>query len=354
MRLEPALGQSIVDRMMQTIPYNINIMNEHGYIIASGDKSRINTLHVGSLDSIKSGQTLPMLHSHGNHGQPGVNMPVKFKKKIIGVVGITGDPNTVTRLASLLKVATELLISQSYNNQMREKHKNRLNRFLYQWLEVTDDIKNHPDLVSEAASLQINIDIKRFVIVIENHHHSHIKYNENDFVISISPSKIIVITSQQNLMQNYLQQCLNHELKIGISNKTTRIGTGLKQAENTVQINKIFKLNKSPYYKNVRFIDKLLSTKDIADPDILDLFTSLNKTDNGHELIQTLDEYFNCSGSVSETSKHLHIHRNTTNYRLNKISEFFNLDIHNFNDIFELYINYLTFKNVDFKHKMNP
>ncbi|QLQ62356.1 hypothetical protein HHK02_03345 [Limosilactobacillus reuteri] len=53
MELKPELAQSIVDHMMTQIPYNINIMNKKGYIIASGNKSRINTLHVGAVDAIK-------------------------------------------------------------------------------------------------------------------------------------------------------------------------------------------------------------------------------------------------------------------------------------------------------------
>ena len=87
-------------------------MNKKGYIIASGNKSRINTLHVGAVDAIKQRKTLPMDQQYGNHGQPGVNMPLKFKNEIIGVVGITGDPNKVTPLASLLKTAVELLLQQ--------------------------------------------------------------------------------------------------------------------------------------------------------------------------------------------------------------------------------------------------
>src|SRR5699024_5789070 len=86
MELKPELAQSIVDHMMTQIPYNINIMNKKGYIIASGNKSRINTLHVGAVDAIKQRKTLPMEQQYGNHGQPGVNMPLKFKNEIIGVV----------------------------------------------------------------------------------------------------------------------------------------------------------------------------------------------------------------------------------------------------------------------------
>ena len=90
MKLDPQLAQSIVDKMMESIPYNINMMNEKGYIIASGDKNRINTLHIGAIDTIQSGKTKPMVESFGKFGQPGVNIPVEFNGETIGVIGITG------------------------------------------------------------------------------------------------------------------------------------------------------------------------------------------------------------------------------------------------------------------------
>ena len=48
MKLTANLAQAIVNAAMERIPYNVNIMNEHGYIIASGNHDRINTLHVGA------------------------------------------------------------------------------------------------------------------------------------------------------------------------------------------------------------------------------------------------------------------------------------------------------------------
>lgn len=83
MKLKPELAQSIVDQMMKKIPYNINMMDQNGYIIASGDKSRLNTLHVGALDAIKQRKTLTMSNDYGSHGLPGVNMPLFLKKKLL-------------------------------------------------------------------------------------------------------------------------------------------------------------------------------------------------------------------------------------------------------------------------------
>lgn len=347
MKLDPVLAQSIVEKMMKTIPYNINIMNEKGYIIASGDKSRINTLHVGAVDSIDSDQILPMIQSYGIHGQPGVNMPVKFKNQTIGVVGITGDPDTVAPLASLLKVSMELLISQSYNNQMQEQYKNRLNRFLYQWIEITDEIDNHSELISEAISLNIDIREPRLVLVAVSDHNSKLHCNNNDFTISTSTNKLIIITLPQRL-NTYVEQCHKLNIQLGISQKTEQLGIGLKQAQRTIYINNIFELGKSPYYQDILFIDKLLDDA-LVNKDIIDTFESLTKTNGGQELLETLTHYFKCNGNIVDTSQQLHIHRNTANYRLNKISEIFNLDLHKLNDSFELYTNYLNFRKRQFE-----
>ena len=53
MKLSVSLSQSIVDRMMKQIPYNINMMNEHGVIIASGDPNRIGSRHIGAVSAIE-------------------------------------------------------------------------------------------------------------------------------------------------------------------------------------------------------------------------------------------------------------------------------------------------------------
>ncbi|WP_125772059.1 CdaR family transcriptional regulator [Companilactobacillus furfuricola] len=343
MKLDPKLAQSIVDKMMKTIPYNINIMNEKGYIIASGDKSRINTLHVGAIDSIDSDQILPMVQSYGIHGQPGVNMPVKFQQQTIGVVGITGDPKIVAPLASLLKVATELLISQNYNNQPRTQYKSRLNRFLYQWLEVADDIAKYPELISEAVDLNIDLQEPRYVLVAISDHNSKIQIAENDYAVSTAPNKLIIITQHHKQIDQYLNQCCELNIKLGISQKNNQLASAQKQAQRTIYINDIFDLDKTPYYQDVMFVDQLLADN-LVDKSIQDTFESLSKSSTGQELIDTLAYYLKCDGNISLTSDQLHIHRNTTNYRLNKISEIFKLNVHKLNDIFELYANYLNFK----------
>ena len=45
--LTEVTAQMIADYIMQSIPYNVNIMDQEGRIIASGHKERIGTVHKG-------------------------------------------------------------------------------------------------------------------------------------------------------------------------------------------------------------------------------------------------------------------------------------------------------------------
>ncbi len=50
-----------------------------------------------------------------------------------------------------------------------------------------------------------------------------------------------------------------------------------------------------------------------------------SRTDN--ELVQTLETYFACNGNLSEAARHLHLHRNSLLYRLERIQEVLHADL---------------------------
>ena len=59
------------------------------------------------------------------------------------------------------------------------------------------------------------------------------------------------------------------------------------------------------------------------------------------ELIQTLEVFMACDGSINETSRLLFIHRNTVSYRLEKIGEILQLDFKKMNDLLRLKLAFL-------------
>lgn len=56
------------------------------------------------------------------------------------------------------------------------------------------------------------------------------------------------------------------------------------------------------------------------------------------ELLRTVNMYFTCNQNLTLTAKKLYIHRNSLNYRLDKLTEKTGLDIRKFQDAFALYL----------------
>lgn len=318
------------------------MMDENGYIIASGDPSRVNTLHIGALNAIKQKKTLTMSDSHGENGQPGVNMPVLFENKIIGVIGITGDPKKVLQFASILKTTTELLISQENTNIQENQSEKKLDRFLYQWAQVTDDISQHTELMLNARELNIDVLKDYIAIALQGTFTSPIPIDIDDHIISISDTLTIVITYRKTTISRISTFAKRKGLKIGISLSNSIISKSIDQALKTLKIAKILKEEKYQYFEQIEFIYSLLSNN-LSTETLVNSFKILDETENGHELVRTLLSFIENNQNINQTADALHVHRNTLNYRLKKIHDDLHLDPHKLIDLFQLYVGYLYY-----------
>ncbi|HWL12790.1 MAG TPA: sugar diacid recognition domain-containing protein, partial [Ureibacillus sp.] len=109
------LAEEIVAQTMLRLHHNINVIGSNGVILASGDRERIDSIHEGAIEVIKTGMPLfideNLTHQFHNC-KPGINMPITFHDEIIGVIGITGDPNELNEIANLVQLTTEMMVHQ--------------------------------------------------------------------------------------------------------------------------------------------------------------------------------------------------------------------------------------------------
>lgn len=82
-------------------------MNEHGIIIASCDEERVGTFHATAFYMIKNGVGVSTLDTVTDD-LPGVNL-LRENLVPVGVIGVSGDPETVMPLAKLIKLSFETL-----------------------------------------------------------------------------------------------------------------------------------------------------------------------------------------------------------------------------------------------------
>ena len=96
----------------------------------------------------------------------GVNMPIVYEDNIIGVIGISGDPDQVKPLVYVIKVIAEVMIEQQYalNKDAIENLKQA--NFIREWCDTSRSNYNQ-EFIDKADRLGIKVDILRNAIMIE-------------------------------------------------------------------------------------------------------------------------------------------------------------------------------------------
>lgn len=115
MILTSELAQQIVDKIIPVVHQNINIMNEAGIIIGSGQNHRLNTFHKGAKDVIDTGRVVEIYPEDSDRypgSLAGLNWPIILGNQVVGAVGISGHPDAVRNTAELVKMVTELILER--------------------------------------------------------------------------------------------------------------------------------------------------------------------------------------------------------------------------------------------------
>ena len=369
------MAQPIVDQMIKVIDYNVNIMNHEGLIVASGDKSRIHQKHQGALEAIELKRERVIYEPDFEDmvgTNIGVNVPIEIKEDIVGVVGITGDPNKIYKLTHIIKITVETLLSQQILiEQLRYKQ-----TALEEWMHnlVDEHFNNIPLLESKAHYLQIDYkknstlflmevpDFNKSTYDYETLHKNEIRiiellklhypnylfptYLGKGLFVLMLPSTQIIKTEQLLEIGHEMHHRLkSHDIDcyIGIGGTDKGIlgyRSSYQDARQSIHIlkqlqseNKVSHINEwgilqlitqVPPEVRLNYLHKFLQHRPLLQD----------------ELVETLDSYLINDLNVKETSEQLHIHRNTLTYRLDKIKELWGVDPRNFQDAVKLQLLY--------------
>ena len=111
--LDHDLAQDIVDRAMAILPCNVNVMDSQGLILGSGEPERINTRHEGAQLVLANGRVVELDVDAAKclkGVQPGVNLPLMLDGRLIGVLGLTGEPQQLRTYGELVRMTAEMLL----------------------------------------------------------------------------------------------------------------------------------------------------------------------------------------------------------------------------------------------------
>lgn len=348
--LSKELAQNISKKMMEVIPYNVNIMNENGVIIGSGDNNRIGDIHKGAVETLEK-KCITEIDKEVGGVKPGVNTPIFFRGKVIGVIGITGDPEEVRQFSKLVSVTAELLINQEYTLNQYLIRKQLEEEYIYELLYSNKEYDN--DFIQRGKSLGIDLSKRRAVIILnyQRENESAIKtkldkiINSNEYFINISNNRfaiIAVVDDKFNEKVSRIDKSLSkYKISIGVGNPHKILQNSLIESIEALNIGqKIYEKDRVNFYSKIKlfyYMDDFF----FQDENKEVMYKIKNE---GEELFETFIAYFDMNGEKNKVADKLHIHRNTLNYRLNKIEEATELNFENYIDLFQFLSSYISYK----------
>ena len=321
MKLSKIIAQKIVLQMMNVVPYNINVMDENGIIIGSGDIKRIGNIHEGAIKAIDK-KLINEVYEEEEGMKPGVNEPIIVNEKVIGVIGITGHPDEVRRFSKLVRVTAVLLIEQSKIDEEIQDERLNMQKFYHELVHRKTEYDDK--FYERAKGYGIDLTKKCQVILVDGNINSHSfkklcqKYShyceiDNNRIVFFITSNHIYNVLLKNLEEN---KDIN---KISIGEKENIAAVSLENAELAMELGIKIKPSSLIYsYDNLEFLIHLSHDNKAS---LLSLLSNLDKAGNKLELIQTIQVYVEENGDINSVANRLNIHRNTLSYRLERIKK---------------------------------
>ncbi|MEQ6377857.1 sugar diacid recognition domain-containing protein [Bacillaceae bacterium S4-13-56] len=368
--LTKEIAQEIAQRTMKIIPYNINVMDEYGVIMASGVKERIGTVHEGARLVIEEGSRVDIKKEDSESMlgvKPGINLPILFEQKIVGVIGISGDPKELSPFGELVKMGAEMTIQQAFLTEQLQWDERLKEELMSQIVNGNLD-----ELARERAKrLKIDLESPRIVIIIafssseldeervtkrrrevfrvigEFFTGKAIFANTNPNEVTIlrkAPIQRSVLMQEMISLQNTISRIKSISFKVSIGSEYQDIVDAPKayrQAKEAGRVGEIFSPHQNIYFFDEWILPVTLSSIPNHDHGLIQRYERLVDKDKKGELRETLKLYIDENGDVSKIADQLFIHRNTLRYRLEKIHEITGRDPRKLKDLLELYISQL-------------
>lgn len=378
MKLSPENAQKIVGAM-DFIKQDINMMDDNGVIIASTDSSRIGQFHEGAKRAIKfKSEVIINKDDEFKGSKKGINLPVMLWNQMLGVIGITGEKKDVEKYGQIIKKMTEILLKELYLESQLRLEKEAKKQFVEEL--IYGNFKENDLMITRANFLSINILIPRKVLVVEiidkqmsdrnSEHDNEIKrelikeeifnmiseefsYNIENVVVSSGRKSIVLFstTNSTEKEEEFLRQKIN-KIKIDIFEKyqlKIAIGCGRKYDRSEDLSKSYNEAEKCLYFSKINNDYEFIIYDDLTLELLIDALPleTINKfckkilnleKDREQQYINTLKIFFKKNCAINDSADELFIHKNTLQYRLNKIQKITGFNPREFKEAVVLYL----------------
>lgn len=337
----------IVTEISRIISQHVNMMDENGMIIASTDPERIGTFHEAASRIIREELDILIIHGDNEYdgARKGINLPILQQGKIVGVIGVTGEYDTVSKYGQIIKQMTEILLLENYSQEQKKIDDRIRLRFLDEWV-FENRISYTPEFIERGIRLGIEIILPRRVLVAAIGEISEYTDNpegqrvidsvnrivreiterdkRNVFIKTASRMICLVSDCDDDAMRRFAglireqTQSSVVDLRTGIDRRGSYLHDAYRQAQKALQVSK-------HYREGICFYDDItmeIFMDEISETSRLEYLKRIFRGMDKDEMIfwtNLLQVFYDCDGSISAASRKLFIHKNTLQYRLNRL-----------------------------------
>ncbi len=215
------------------------------------------------------------------------------------------------------------------------------------------------DIYNRAKKLHIDTNVRRVVFIIETKNEKDTNALETvrslfsgktkDFITAVDEKNIILVKELKgnegyedlNRTAKMILDMLNSEAMSRVHvaygtiiNEIKDVSRSYKEAKMALDVGKIFYSNRNVVAYNNLGIGRLIYQlpMPLCKMFIREVFEGKSPEEFDDETLATINKFFENSLNVSETSRQLYIHRNTLEYRLDKLQKGTGLDLRIFED----------------------
>jgi carbohydrate diacid regulator len=377
MLITKANAQKIVQEMERVINRHINMMDPNGYIIAATSPERIGKFHKGANKVITERLNELIVNYDGEYEgcMKGINFPVQFNGETIGVIGITGEKNDVSQFARIIQKMTEILIVETYRKEQDMLVDRTRNYFIEEWIFGST---SENDASFELRGKLLNVDIQKpricAVIHIANltemdseyelqkmreeiirDMKREIEYNKDNLIFSIGAKCIFLFGSKSTgfvkekmeEIKKMIQQRYPAHLAVGVGSLRSHykeVNQSYAEAVKALRVSLSHGDGEVMLYENLNielFVEAL--PHKLKKEFTKKIFKNCTEKEID-EWVGILSVFFKYNGSVNRAADELYIHKNTMQYRINKLVKKTGLDPRVTKDAALLYLAILIHK----------
>lgn len=365
MRLNDTVARQIVSRAMKILSFSVNVMDEHGLIIASGNPERLHQRHEGAVLALTENRVVEISEATAQQlkgVRSGINLPIAYQGELLGVIGISGDPEEVRAYAELVRMGAELILEQAALTEQLQWDKRHKEELVLQLIRGEGRI----DQLEQAARF-LNLDLAQprvvAVLTLEEVDPDRLRElvhllesTERDNLVAINGLDEIVVLKlallSDGIWQSSQERCHIKQLLERIPHFKVSIGMGeyfagidglvrsYQTARDTLRRGMRQTPNKKIYFfEDYRLPVLLGSLADSWQADQLRApLLKLAQEDSKGSLLKTLRQYFLQDCDLHLCADTLFIHPNTLRYRLTRIEQITGLNFNKLDDKLMLYL----------------